>query len=101
MSRTILLGLLLVLTALAIGLPTSQSQPPPLPGFGAQPGRFTVVKVTDAGAVYLIDTTTGDLFKATLEDAKPYSERPKVNDRFGPPPLPKDAPFPGKDANPK
>jgi hypothetical protein len=43
-------------------------------------GRYTVVKVVESAGtmnILLLDTVTGDLYRATADDAKPYRERPK------------------------
>lgn len=77
-----------------VGLP---GLPPPPPGFGESPGRYTIVKVTDT-AIILLDTANGDLYKATFEDAKPYKERTKPN--AGGVPIPKDFPPIPKDGPP-
>ena len=48
--------------------------PPPMPGGGV--GRYQVVS-SSAQAIIIIDTATGDLFKATPKDVKPFASRPK------------------------
>jgi hypothetical protein len=45
-----------------------------------QVGRYTVVKVVESAGtmnILLLDTVTGDLYRATADDAKPYRERPR------------------------
>jgi hypothetical protein len=73
----------------------AQPRPQPRPGFAPyippQVGRFVLVKV-DGKNIILLDTVTGDLYKATENDVKKYSDRPKVGVMPGPwgPPVFKD-----------
>jgi hypothetical protein len=81
--KSILLTLVLVVVAVLIGMSSLLAQrlpsvPPPLPGLGDPVGRFTVIKVADGGWVFLLDTATGEFYKANLDDAKPHKDRPKV-----------------------
>jgi hypothetical protein len=65
---------------------------PPLPALGGSDvGRYQAVKVAD-DHILIIDTTTGDLYRASMKDVKSYSERPKptAGQGGGFPPLPKD-----------
>ncbi len=45
-------------------------------------GRYQVVRSTE-DVVIIIDTTTGDLYKAEAKDIKPFSARPKPEPRGG------------------
>jgi hypothetical protein len=58
--------------------PAEPPRPPP-GGFmpPGQVGRFVVAQVK-GDVIILLDTATGDLYKATADDAKKYSERPKA-----------------------
>jgi hypothetical protein len=57
-------------------------------GFGLGIGRFQVVS-SSTSAIIILDTMTGDLFKADpAKDVKPYRDRPRID--LGPPPLDKD-----------
>jgi len=99
------LGIALIL----VGISTLLAQPrppaglpnlPPPPGFGDPAGRFVVVKTSgEVGvnlSILLLDTTNGDLYRATESDAKPYKERAKPTG--GGLPVPKDGPpLPPKD----
>jgi len=74
-----------VLAGLIVGLAQLVAQPrPPLdrPGVNmpfAPAGRFVVASVQDrTGNIIILDTATGDLYKATPEDFKKFSDRPKV-----------------------
>jgi hypothetical protein len=53
--------------------------PPPGPGMG-EVGRYQVATVSSK-AIIIIDTATGDLFKATPKDVKPFASRPKPMQR--------------------
>jgi hypothetical protein len=98
--------LALLLAGLTVfGLSNLGAQRPPLPGMGGfgfpEVGRYQAVRATD-DSIILIDTTTGELYRATPRDIKPFSERPKPEARKdGLPPLPKDTlkdlPAPPKD----
>jgi hypothetical protein len=48
---------------------------PPADGRGGEVGRYVVVRNTDDGII-IMDTTTGDLYKATPADLKPFAARP-------------------------
>jgi hypothetical protein len=50
---------------------------PPADGRGGEVGRYVVVRNTDDGII-LMDTTTGDLYKATPADLKPFAARPQA-----------------------
>jgi hypothetical protein len=57
--------------------------PPPGPGMGGGVGRYQVVS-TSAKTIIVIDTATGDLYRATPKDVKSISSRPKAMPRgFG------------------
>ena len=45
-------------------------------------GRYQVVRSNEE-VIILIDTTTGDLYKAVPSDIKPFSARPKLDPRGG------------------
>jgi len=47
-----------------------------------QVGRFQVVRSNEE-VIIIIDTTTGDLYKATPGDIKPFNQRPKPDPRLG------------------
>src|SRR5262249_24336873 len=51
-----------------------------------QVGRFQVVRSNEEGII-IIDTTTGDLYKATPGDIKPFNQRPKPDPRLGSRPM--------------
>jgi hypothetical protein len=60
------------------GLATLSAQRFPVPGGthgGGEVGRYQVV-VSSADAIILLDTATGDLYKAVPHDVKPYHTRP-------------------------
>jgi hypothetical protein len=68
---------LLVLGCLLIVLSSLSAQRPPRPeGAPGGAGRFQAIKV-DGDTYILLDTATGNLYRATLNDARPYSERPR------------------------
>jgi hypothetical protein len=110
MNRT---GLWLTLALLLAGLTVFgisslvAQRPPPLPGMGGfnapEIGRYQVVRATD-DEVIVLDTATGDLYRAKTKDIKPYSERPKPDTGKRDPVIPalpkdtlKDLPAPPKD----
>src|SRR2546425_11996333 len=45
-------------------------------------GRYQVVRSNEE-VIIIIDTITGDLYKAVPSDIKPFSARPKPEPRFG------------------
>lgn len=76
----ILLGVVIVLGTMPSQ--RAEAQPPPGMGFGfgEVPGRYTVVKVADVAGttvILLLDTATGELYRATADDAKPFRDRPR------------------------
>jgi hypothetical protein len=74
------IGLLLGLAGLlglAAGVAPAQPQPWGVNPAFVQVGRYVLVKV-DGGNITILDTGTGDLYKATDADVKKYSDRPKV-----------------------
>jgi hypothetical protein len=81
-TRTwVLLGLLVAGGGLVV-LSEVSAQRPNRPLFlpPSMVGRYHVVKV-DGDQVYLLDTTTGDLYSASLgRDSKPYGERPHAGE---------------------
>src|SRR5437879_314873 len=82
---------IVVLVALVAGAlvatQLSAQRPQPGPGIApympVQPGRFVVVKV-DGKNIILLDSATGDLYKAGEDDIKKYSARPKIGVMPGP-----------------
>jgi len=44
---------------------------------GGSVGRFVVVRNTD-DAIIIMDSTTGDLFRASQDDVKPFANRPQT-----------------------
>jgi hypothetical protein len=79
---------------LIFGFSSTSAQRSPVPGavmpfpFGAPAGRFTVAHAT-ATQVIILDTATGQLYKASSDDFKKFSELPKVGGGFPAfPPLP-------------
>jgi hypothetical protein len=80
-KKTWVVGGLLVLGLLIAALSQLTAQRPPAarPLGGEGPvGRYAVVLV-EGGNVILLDTVTGDLYRATQDDIKPHASRP----RFG------------------
>jgi len=45
-------------------------------------GRYQVVRSNEE-VIILLDTTTGDLYKATPSDIKPFNQRPRPEGRVG------------------
>lgn len=92
----------LLLALLMVAVTSVTAQRPPFPMMPRLPmsevGRYEVVKTTDT-EILLVDSTTGDLYRATMSDVKPYSKRPKpkADEGMGMPFPPKDAPFPSKE----
>jgi hypothetical protein len=81
---------LLVLGCLLIVLSSLEAQRPAQPvGAGeAAVGRFQAIKV-DGSNIILLDTATGDLYRASVQEVTPYSERPRITWKAkGPPKTP-------------
>jgi hypothetical protein len=79
-TRYWVLGGLLVLVAGLIVLSTLEAQRPRPEFFrDSQVGRYQAIKV-DGEKVFLLDTATGDLYRASLAESKPYAERPRQGD---------------------
>jgi hypothetical protein len=79
-KKTWVVGGLLVLGLLIAALSQLTAQRPPAarPLGGEGPvGRYAVVLV-DRGDVILLDTVTGDLYRATQDDIKPHASRPRL-----------------------
>jgi hypothetical protein len=84
---------ILVVALLIVGLSSLSAQrfaPPAVPGSG-EAGRYVLVRNTD-DAMIIMDSITGDLYKATQADIKPFAARP----RFMEPPMLKDEPVRGR-----
>jgi hypothetical protein len=75
-------GLIFLGVAL-FGLATLSAQrfPAPPGAHGGEAGRYQVV-VSSADMIILLDTTTGDLYKAVPGDVKPYNTRPRHDPGF-------------------
>jgi len=65
---------------------------------GSEVGRYQVVHTSPDGMI-LLDTATGDLFRATANDVKPYFARQRGDDRERPRPF-VDKDRPPLDGNP-
>jgi hypothetical protein len=88
---------LVVLAGAAAWSARTPAQPfprPEMPGFTGpmSVGRYAVARA-DGTTIIILDTVTGDLYKATEKDLKDYKSRPKMG---GPsfPTFPKDFKFP-------
>jgi hypothetical protein len=68
------------LVALGFGMSrlVAQFQPAPNPG----QGRYQAVSNTSEGII-ILDTVTGDLYRARGEDVRPYWQRPRGDDYRG------------------
>jgi hypothetical protein len=73
---------LLALVGVFAAISALEAQRPPRAEFllGGQVGRYQSVKV-DGDNIWLLDTATGDLYVASLSNAKPYGDRPRVGER--------------------
>lgn len=76
-STWIVIGAI-ALIGLIVGWQSLPAQPGPFPGMPGmgQVGRYVVVRA-DKDSIVIMDTTTGDLFRAKDDDIKEYNARPK------------------------
>lgn len=91
----------LVLVGLAVVIGSSYAQRPGVgfSPFGAPAGRFAVAHAS-ADAVLVLDTATGQVYKAGRDDFKKMSELPRIDERGRPPVIDRDRPF-GKEREKK
>jgi hypothetical protein len=62
-------------------------RPFPAAFFPEQVGRYQAIKI-DGDTIILLDTATGDLYKAGRDDIKPYRDRPRIGVGAPPPTRP-------------
>lgn len=86
MNRSVTLSVLglvalVVLLAWLSGVPAQRFGAPEVRN--SRPGRYQAIDVGRA-QIILLDTQTGDLYRATADDIRPYRERPQPGDNLVP-----------------